>query len=99
LSAQQKGTFDYYLSGDYKRHRQDLVDVAKNAYQQVKVAFIKGNPDRSDCVIVLINGLLHSQRFIRILKAKLHLPISMRPMLADVMARYLLEVDWIEIES
>ena len=99
LSAQQKQTFDYYLLGDYSRYRQDLVDVAKNSYQQVKVAFIKGSPDRSDCLIVLRNGLLHSQRFKRILNTKQHLRTSMHPMLTDVMARYLLEADWIEIES
>jgi len=98
LSAKQKQTFDYYLVADYHHYRQDLVNVAKDAYQQVKAAFVKGNPERQDCLTLLTRGLLNSQRFKRILNAKQHVRQAMHLTLADIMARYLLEVDWIEIE-
>jgi len=98
LSAQQKAIFDYYLESDYRRHRSDLLAIARAVYQQMKTAgLVKGNPERADCHSALIVALSYSQRFRRILKSKQHLRTNMHLLLTDIMARYLLEADWIEI--
>jgi hypothetical protein len=98
IDPSQQLVFDFYLKQYFYRYKDDLIKVGKVGYQSIKHMY-KNQPQPIHCLPALTTGLLNSQRFRSILNAQLYARQSMHALLADLMARYLLEYYFADIQA
>ncbi len=94
FTPKHRQVFNHWnLESGYKRYRGDLIAVARIACNAVKHSY-QSNPDKEDCVEAVTSGLLACEPFGAIMQGWPHLRMGMHGVLAEAMARYLLDHNW-----